>query len=127
MWRALEFPSWTGGDAFMPHGHCYLWSGEMILLQVTSNALIGMAYVTISAILYYLIRRIRNVPFSGMYLLFGVFIVACGATHLLDVVTIWKPIYWFDGGVRAITAVASAGTAILLGPLVPKAVVLADS
>jgi len=115
------------GAAFMPHGHCYLWSPSMVWLQVLSNFAIGAAYVSISATLYYIIRRIRDLPFSCMYLAFGVFIVTCGGTHFMDVVTIWIPIYWLDGGLRAVTAIASVGTAIMLFPLVPKAVALADA
>ncbi|MBV9947178.1 MAG: hypothetical protein JOZ69_10045 [Myxococcales bacterium] len=60
-----------------------------------------------------------------MYLAFGVFIIACGGTHFVDVVTVWIPVYWLDAGLRA--AVASVGTAILLVPLIPKAVALGES
>jgi signal transduction histidine kinase len=113
--------------SFMPHGHCYLWTPEMVWLQVLSNASIGLAYLSISATLYYIIRRIRDIPFSWMYLAFGVFIVTCGLTHFMDVVTIWEPVYWLDGAVRAVTAGASVGTAVLLFPLVPKAIALAGA
>jgi signal transduction histidine kinase len=61
-----------------------------------------------------------------MYIAFGLFIVTCGFTHFLDVYTVWRPIYWTDGMVRALTAVASVGTAIALPTLVPKAVLLAQ-
>lgn len=122
MWEALE--RWFAGS-FMPHGHCYLWSPAMVWLQVLSNLTIALAYVAISAALAVILRRIRDIPFSRMYAAFGVFIVTCGVTHFIDVATIWHPIYWLDGGVRAVTALASAGTAIMLVPLVPKAVSLA--
>lgn len=124
MWETLE--RWFAGS-FMPHGHCYLWSPSMVWLQVLSNLFIGIAYVSISASLTTIVRRIRDIPFSWMYLAFGVFIITCGLTHFLDVVTIWSPVYWLDGGVRAITAAASVGTALLLFPLVPKAVSLAHA
>ncbi|HLM76542.1 MAG TPA: histidine kinase dimerization/phospho-acceptor domain-containing protein, partial [Polyangiaceae bacterium] len=113
--------------SFMPHGHCYLWTPEMVWLQVISNGSIGLAYLSISATLYYIIRRIRDLPFSWMYLAFGIFIITCGLTHFMDVVTIWQPVYWLDGAVRAVTAAASVGTAILLFPLVPKAIGLAGA
>lgn len=112
---------------FMPHGHCYLWTPAMVWLQVVTNLLIALAYLSISLTLYYVIRRIKDIPFSWMYLAFGVFIITCGITHFFDVVTIWSPVYWLDGVIRAITAIASVGTAVLLFPLVPKAVSLADS
>ena len=110
---------------FMPHGHCYLWQPGLLLLQVSTNALIGGAYVAIAATLAYMVYRIGDLPFRAMYIAFGLFIVSCGVTHFMDVWVIWHPDYWFDGGVRAVTAVASIGTAITLPPLVPKALAIA--
>src|SRR5690349_11792544 len=96
---------------FMPHGHCYFWEPGLVWLQVIANGSIGLAYLSISLTLAYIVHRIRDIPFQWMYLLFGVFIVACGMTHLMDIWVIWKPHYWLDGFIRAITAVASVGTA----------------
>ncbi|MBI2390603.1 MAG: hypothetical protein HYV09_13515 [Deltaproteobacteria bacterium] len=68
----------------MPHGHCYLWSPSMVWMQVTSNFLMGAAYLSISASLHYIIRRIRDVPFSWMYVAFGIFIVTFQLESLVD-------------------------------------------
>ncbi|MEW5854365.1 MAG: ATP-binding protein [Myxococcota bacterium] len=114
-------------QSFMPHGHCYLWTPGLVWLQVLTNVAIGLAYFAITATLLILVRRIRDLPFQWMYLAFAVFIVTCGVTHFMDVLVIWHPAYWVDGGVRALTAVASVATALLLPPLVPKAVALADA
>jgi PAS domain S-box-containing protein len=115
------------GQGFMPHGHCYLWTPSLVWAEVGSNLLIGLAYASIAATLTILVRRIRNIPFAFVYLAFGVFILSCGLTHFLDIVTVWHPIYWADAGVRILTAVSSAGTAILIVPLVPRAVALAET
>jgi len=56
--------------------------------------------------------------------MFGAFIVACGTTHLVEVWTVWHPVYRLAGLVKAITAVLSIGTAILLVKLVPEALTL---
>jgi signal transduction histidine kinase len=116
----------SAGD-FMPHGHCYLWQPEMVWLQVVSNGLIGLAYVAISLTLVYLVYQIRNIPFQWIYLAFGLFIISCGFTHFLDIWTVWRPYYWLDGTLRALTALASVGTACALPRLVPKAVALAQA
>jgi signal transduction histidine kinase len=121
VWEVLER---LFGGAFMPHGHCYLWSPAMVWTQVTSNTLIGVAYLWISVTLAYLVWRVK-LPFSWVYIAFGVFILACGLTHFLDVATVWHPIYWADAGVRVVTAAASVGTAILVLPLVPRVRTLA--
>jgi len=112
---------------FMPHGHCYFWEPGMVWLQVLSNLSIGLAYVAISMTLGYIVYRIRDLPFQWVYVAFGIFIVTCGFTHFMDVWVIWTPVYWLDGSIRAVTAVASVGTAVLLFPLVPKAVALAGA
>lgn len=112
-------------SSFMPHGHCYLWKPEILWVQVISNSSIGLAYVAIAAALAYLVRKGQYVPFKGAALAFGVFIVTCGMTHFFDVYLIWDPVYWADSAVRSVTAVASVGTALMLPPLIPKAVALA--
>jgi len=90
-----------------------------------SDFLIGAAYVTISATLAYLVYRARReIPFHSIFLAFGAFIVACGATHFMELWTLWEPRYWLAGGVKVITAVASVATALVLPPLIPKALAL---
>ncbi len=123
MWHALL--EWVGRGGFMPHGNCYLWKPGLVWLEVVTNAVIGLAYVVIAALLALLVRRIEDIPFRGMYYAFAAFILSCGVTHFFDVIVIWEPIYWVDGAVRAVTAVASVATAALLPPLIPQAARLA--
>lgn len=109
------------GNGFMPHGHCYLWKPELLWLNVISDGLIALAYMTIPCTLIYFIRKRRDIPFDWMLMAFGIFILACGATHITEIWVIWNPSYWFMGVIKAITAVASVVTAILLVKLVPVA------
>jgi PAS domain S-box-containing protein len=111
-------------DEFMPHGHCYLWQPGIVWLHVVSDGIIGLAYTTIPFTLLYFVRRRRSLPFHWMFLCFGVFIIACGATHYLEILTLWKPVYWLSGAVKAITALASLMTALLLVRLMPRALQL---
>jgi len=124
MWQWLER---IFGLGFMPHGHCYLWSSEMVWTQVSANLLIGVAYAAIATTLAILVRKIRNIPFAWVYLAFGSFILSCGLTHFFDIITVWHPIYWADAGVRVLTATASVATAVLIVPQVPKAVSFAEA
>ncbi|WP_235602724.1 histidine kinase [Nodularia spumigena] len=57
--------------------------------------------------LVYFVRKRQDVPFSGIFLMFSAFIVACGRTHLMDVWTRWYPTYWLSGLIKAITAFVS--------------------
>ncbi|MEW5980556.1 MAG: PAS domain-containing protein, partial [Acidobacteriota bacterium] len=111
-------------DGFMPHGHCYLWNAKLITLHVVSDALIGLAYTSIPITLIHVIRRRRDVPFGWMFFSFALFIVSCGATHYLEIWTLWNPTYWLAGWIKAITALASVSTAVLLVRLVPRALEL---
>jgi PAS domain S-box-containing protein len=105
---------------FMPHGHCYLWEPALLWTHVISDVLIGLAYVAISATLAYMVYKTRrDLPFHWMVLAFGVFIIACGATHVVEAWNVWHADYWFAAAVKVITALASVTTAFLLPPLVP--------
>ncbi|QNM96603.1 ATP-binding protein [Chitinimonas koreensis] len=106
---------------FMPHGHCYLWTPSLLYLNVISDSIIALAYLSIPITLIYFIRKRRDLPFNWMFGAFGVFILACGATHLIDIYTIWTPAYWLAGFFKGITALASIVTAVLLAKLVPVA------
>src|SRR5438874_2513196 len=108
-------------DGFMPHGHCYLWDPGLIRLHLISDFLIAAAYFTIPFTLVQFVRRRRDLPFNWMFVCFGLFIVACGLTHVMEIITLWKPYYWISGIVKAITAIASVPTAILLVRLMPTA------
>lgn len=109
-------PQWLAevmeqSSAFMPHGHCYLWLPSILWMHVASDFLIGTAYIGISTILYLLVRRIR-LPFSPVFIAFGLFIGLCGMTHFMGIWTVWNPDYIFDGLVKSATALASVATAI---------------
>ncbi len=107
--------------SFMPHGHCYLWQPGLLWLHILSDSLIATAYFSIPFTLVYFIRRRTDIPFNWMFLCFAAFIVACGATHLAEIWVIWHPTYWLSGTIKAITALASVPTAVLLVKLIPTA------
>ncbi len=116
LWRIL-----FSSNGFMPHGHCYLWQPGVVWLHLISDGLIALAYTSIPFTLVYFVRRRRDVPFHWMFLCFGAFIVACGATHVMEIWTLWHPAYWLSGIVKAATALSSLTTTALLVRLVPTA------
>lgn len=119
------FHSLLRADQFMPHATCYLRNPSIIALHVSSDLLIGLAYVAISTTLAWLVyRSSREIPFHWMFLAFGLFIITCGFTHFMEVWTVWQPVYWLAGWVKVICAVASVATAIALYRLVPRILAL---
>jgi PAS domain S-box-containing protein len=109
---------------FMPHGYCFQWDPLVLWLHVVSDGVIVLSYFCIPLALVYLAHRRRDLPFNWIFWMFGLFIVGCGTTHLLEIWTIWHANYLLSGVVKAITALASAATAIMLVPLIPKAIAL---
>jgi PAS domain S-box-containing protein len=107
----------SGG--FQPHGFCYNWNSSLVWLHVASDVLIAAAYFAIPVILLWFLRQRRDIPFGWILTLFGIFIVACGATHLMEVWNLWHAQYWLAGVLKAITALASVGTTVVLVILVP--------
>ena len=108
-------------NSFLPHWYCYLGNAPLTWTHVASDLLIGISYVAISCTLLLLVRRSEGaVPFHWMVLSFGLFIVACGGTHFMEVLTIWRPYYWVSAAVKVVTAAASISTAIALPLLSPK-------
>ncbi|HEY9830239.1 MAG TPA: response regulator, partial [Stenomitos sp.] len=95
-----------------------------MLLHLASDSIIALAYYSIPVMLVYFAKKRQDIPFQGVFLLFGAFIVACGTGHLMDVVTLWKPVYWLSGTLKAFTAFISFYTALVLAPLIPQALAL---
>lgn len=120
----IEFFRRLFDSDFMPHGGCYFWRPELVWLHVCSDALIVLAYVLIPFSLIQLVRKRKDLEFNWMFVMFGAFILACGATHFMNVWNIWHSAYRLDGLVKAITAFASIPTAFLMFRLVPQAVAL---
>jgi signal transduction histidine kinase/DNA-binding response OmpR family regulator len=119
-----EFLAKLFSSDFMPHGSCYFWKPEIVRLHSISDGTIALSYGLISLTLFYFVRKRRDLPFQWMFFLFGIFIFGCGATHAMELWTLWHGTYRLAGMIKAITAAASVGTAALLIPLVPRALVL---
>lgn len=109
------------GDGFMPHGHCYLWTPELLWTYVISESVIVVAYFSIAIGLLYFAEKRGDFEFRWILSLFALFIFACGITHLLGIWTIWHPDYWLDALAMAVTASVSLVAAVLFWKLIPRA------
>jgi signal transduction histidine kinase len=109
---------------FTPHGFCLAWNPGLIWLEAASDILIALAYFSIPAALVVFLRRRQDLAFKPIFGLFALFIMACGTTHVLGALTLWVPAYWTDALVKAVTALLSVVTAVILWPLLPRALAL---
>lgn len=116
-WNRLFSP-----EGYMPRRICGDWTNGEIWLHNASDFFIWTAYLAIPLVLVFFWARKRNdLPFHRLFLLFGLFIVACGTTHLMEIVMFYHPIYRFAGLVKLVTAAVSWGTVMALIPSVPHA------
>lgn len=115
-----------GAASFVPHGFCLAWRPDLVALHAISDTLIALAYFAIPAAIITFVRRRDDLQPAHVRLavLFVAFILACGITHLMGLVTLWYPAYGLDGLMKFATALVSVATAVMLWPLIPVLVSL---
>ncbi len=104
-------------SSLMPHAVSWRADQHLIWTMVISNAITFLSYTTICFTLLLLVRRTRRIivrDWAFFLTGFALFIVACGSTHLLEVITTWSPAFWLDAWTNIITAVASGYVALQL-------------
>lgn len=109
---------------FVPRLDCVGARGEIVWLHIASDGAIALAYYSIPVALACFLRWRRDLSFRWMFWLFAAFILACGTTHVMSIVAFWHPMYCLDGVIKALTGVISLVTAVLLWPLVGRALLL---
>ena len=113
IWPKLA--GWLLTSSFLPHAYCYLRNPGMVWTHVSADALIGISYLAISVTLGFLgYKGRRDIPYHWMFLAFGLFILGCGGTHFMEVVTVWIPVYVLSAAVKVFTAAVSLTTAAVL-------------
>lgn len=109
--------------SYLPHRYCYLAQPWLVWLNVAMDSLIAASYVLIFSCLFWVAAKLRRLPevrpFLWVFVSFGIFIVACASTHLMEVVTIWWPVYRLSVAFKTVCAVASVITAALFTKAVP--------
>lgn len=99
-------------------------SGEMtptlMMVMAVANGLIAVSYSSIPFFLIVFVRKRRDMPFTWIIFLFGLFILACGSTHFVHIIGLWKPTNWWQAAVDSLTALVSLATAIAIWPTLPK-------
>lgn len=101
--------------------HCGYWSETDGWVTIISDLLIFSAYLSIPFLLIVFLGKRKHVPFKKFLVLFSLFILFCGITHLIEVIIFWEPIYRFSGLMKLITGVVSWVTVIALAQTFPVA------
>lgn len=95
-----------------------------IWMNALPDVLIAMAYLSLPALLFYVTRRRRDLPFNSLFTSFSVFAAACGCAHALAAWNVTHAEYWLEGLFKTIAAVAALPTVVLAWRALPVIVSL---
>jgi len=108
-----------------PHGASLLWKPELIWLNAISDTLIAGAFFAAAVVLaLFLWRRWNDVMFRGVFWVFATFMLLCGVTRVLSILTLWVPAYSIEGLVKGVLALVSIGVMATLLLMLPRILVL---
>jgi signal transduction histidine kinase len=101
----------------MTHAVCWRQDQRLIWTMAITNAITFLSYFTICTTLFYLARKTgRAIARDWVFFLvgFALLLVACGATHMMEVVTTWIPYFWIGAWTNVVTAFVSGCVALHL-------------
>lgn len=110
--------------SYMPHGYCLFWQPWLVVLYAGSDLLIFLSYSAIPIALLMFLHQRPDLRYRKLLALFAAFIMLCGLTHLISIITLWVPIYPLHGLVKLFTGIVSATTAVVLFSLIPRLVAI---
>jgi len=116
----MDLTSYFDSSNFMPHGMCYLWRPDILWTSVISDVVTALAYFSITLAVIVFVNKRKDLPYPWFFVLAGsVIFLACGFSHLINAIVIWEPIYGVSSIVKAITAVTSLATGIVIWFVLP--------
>jgi signal transduction histidine kinase len=110
------------GDAAAPGAVGRHWAYQFLMSDLISDSLIGLAYCSAALALVYFVHKRQDFRLNWLIALFSLFIFGCGVIHLLSALGQWNPDEWLRTAMKTVTAVVVATAAILLWPVVLRAV-----
>src|SRR5437879_8402500 len=99
--------------------HCGQWTDFHGWLYIFSDVFIWAAYFAIPVLLFSIVKKRKDIPFSRIFWLFIAFIMLCGTTHLVDAIIFWWPAYRLSALIRFATAIVSVFTVYALYKTIP--------
>jgi len=112
--------SFFNTEQFMPHGMCYQWQADILMTSVISDVAIAAAYYSITAAFIYFVKKREDILYPWFFILGGsIIFAACGTSHLISAIVIWEPIYGISAVTKAITAVSSLATGVIIWYILP--------
>lgn len=111
-------------ESFVPYGDALAWRPELIWTHAIADLAIALAYFTIPIVLFRVAYRRRDLAFGWLIACFGLFLLASGITHVVRTLNIWQTAFWLEAWIKAIAAILSIPTAVLLWRSLPDLLTL---
>ncbi len=109
---------------YLPHRYCYLAQPGLVWTNAVADGLIAISYALLFGCLFWLASKVRHAavlhPYLWIFIGFGSFILACGVTHGMEIVTIWWPVYPLAAAFKVVCAAISVSTAALFAKATPS-------
>ncbi len=109
---------------YLPHRYCYLAQPGLVWTNAVADGLIAISYAALFGCLFWLVGKVRHAavlhPYLWIFIGFGSFILACGVTHGMEIVTIWWPVYPLAAAFKILCAAISVGTAVMFAKATPS-------
>lgn len=121
--KLFEYEDYTA--AFLQSDSTSIFHGWFYII---SDLLVWSAYFVIFLhILFYTVNKGRSIRLNRSYMLFGAFILCCGAMFFADAVMFILPMYRFNALIKFITGIISWVTVFHLIKYLPKTATLKTS
>ena len=114
-------------NLFFSQGDCYDWKLALIWLHLLGNLGIALALYSIPFMLLYGAHKTKKQLFVPQFWFLNAFVYACGTIYLLEVWSIWQPIYWLIGGMKIITIIIFMVMASKIFPHIDRVLSLLDT
>lgn len=97
-------------DLFFSQGDYYSWKLLLVWLHLIGDTSIAVVFFSIPFMAIYFIPPPTKRLFlsESTFLLFSAFCFSYGTLHILEVWTIWQPIYWLTGSCKIIAVIILA-------------------
>ena len=109
-----------GSSGSVPYGLCPGWNTRLIALQAVSDSILALSYGSALLGLIWFVRQRADLPPRWLIGLFGAFLLVCGATRGLSVLTLWMPVASTEAVATAATAILALLMAVILWIMIPR-------
>ncbi|MCP4914096.1 MAG: hypothetical protein GY909_13370 [Oligoflexia bacterium] len=113
-------------SSFMPHGHCILWSAEILVPMLIGETLTILSYFLIPVGIFKFMNGRSDITkdIRVILYLFILFILFCGFTHLISTWNYWHSDYVLEMIFKVLTGLVSVTALVVLYKHIPDLIKL---